>query len=373
MFYKINLLKHLLIITCVFLIACHSNKPEKKDLSYKNYTEDGYYFLDIKIDEKGVVKGKSGYTPFVEVDSWEGEINGTLKGNTISGRYKYQAEGEDYDHKVIVILKDSTAVFKEENNEEIILKLEDPEKIIVQSEENKNGIIQIDFSNAVNGYQIKAFWKPVKTNINHVIGPAIIEFYNTKDSTSFSITNNNFSILKNKLSFTYSDNEQEIIALNNTSITLSYNERNLKSEENFGTTNEPFFFQDLDFDNKEELILAEVGNGQRSGTSFKVYHLYEEDALESTNHEPFASLDEFSKVDHKRKEIIIYGSGGYCYNSYLIYKLLPINNYNQNEFVLDTIVEEERDDNQNKCYELVFKVINQRKQLISKKEVSISE
>ena len=38
-------------------------------------------------------------------------------------------------------------------------------------------------------------------------------------------------------------------------------------------------------------------------------------------------------------------------------------------FILETVIVEERDDNLNKCYELKYKVINQSKQLISKKEI----
>lgn len=129
MFYKTNLLKQFLFIFSLFLIACHSNGSEKKELSYKNFTEYGFYFLNIKIDDKGVIKGKSGYTPYNESDWWEGEVNGFLENGIIKGNYVYNVIDESYNHKINIILKDNIAIFKEENNEEILFLLETPDNI----------------------------------------------------------------------------------------------------------------------------------------------------------------------------------------------------------------------------------------------------
>ena len=243
-----------------------------------------------------------------------------------------------------------------------------------QTKNTEAKVVTIEYSNEINGYSVKVIWKPKAVRYRHTKGPAIIEFHNKKDGTSFTLTNNNFGILNSKLPFSYSKDSMEIISLNQNDIKLVYDENNLKSEENFGTTNEPFFFQDLDFDAIKELVIVEIENGQRGVASFKAYKLEYGDIQSElygiTNNEPFKSLDEMSKIDFVNKRIIIYGSGGACASGYEIYKLIPSkNDYEKNKFVLEAIIEEQSDDNLSKCYELKYKIINQSKQLISKKEI----
>jgi hypothetical protein len=243
-----------------------------------------------------------------------------------------------------------------------------------QTKNTEPKVVTIEYSNEINGYSVNVIWKPNAVRYSHTKGPAIIEFYNKKDSTSFTITNNNFGILNSKLPFSYSEDSMEIISLNQDKIQLNYDEKSLKSEEHFGTTNEPFFFQDLDFDNIKELVIAEIENGQRGVASFKAYKMEDGDIQSElygiTNNEPFKSLDEISKIDYINKRIIIYGSGGVCASGSEIYKLIPSkNDYDERKFVLETVLVEERDDKLDKCYELKYKVINQSKQLISKKEI----
>ncbi|MBK9301272.1 MAG: hypothetical protein IPN14_11865 [Bacteroidetes bacterium] len=122
-----------------------------------------------------------------------------------------------------------------------------------------------------------------------------------------------------------------------------------------------------------EILIVELNNGQRGVASFKAYKEYGEVSSEQysiTNEEPFKSLDELSKVDYLNKQIIIYGSGGVCANGHYIYKLqVAKNEYDDNKFVLENIIEERTDDKSNGCYELKYKVINQTKQLISKRKM----
>ena len=146
------------------------------------------------------------------------------------------------------------------------------------------------------------------------------------------------------------------------------------SDYSFGTTNQPFFFQDLDFDTIEELVFLEIDNGQRGIASFKAYKFenseLQPDRYGITSIEPFRSLDEMSTVDYLTKRITIYKSGGNCANIHEIYKLQPAkNDYEANSFVLETIIEEQRDEKSNKCYESTYSVIGQSKKLIAKKEL----
>lgn len=237
-----------------------------------------------------------------------------------------------------------------------------------------NEIVKITFENEINGYTVEVIWKPNSVRYQHTKGPAILTFLNKKESSSFTLANNNFSILNNRLPFSYNSDSSEILSLNENEITLLYDENNLEDEGSFGTTNEPFFFQDLDFDDVKELLLVEVNNGQRFVASFKAYKLeyswVQEEMNGITYNEPYKSLDEMSEIDYKNKKIIIYKSGGNCANSFDIYKFVTAkNNYPYSWFNLETIIEQELDIANNRCFELKYKVINQTKQLISRTEL----
>lgn len=237
-----------------------------------------------------------------------------------------------------------------------------------------NGV-SISYSNVINGYSVYVLWKPMMVNNNRTIGPAIIEFYKVDEPYSFLLTNNHFGIENSKLPFTYSEDGLSIVSINEYEIYLGYLKDDLQSEYSFGTTNQPFFFQDLDFDKIEELVLVESENGQRGIASFKAYKFenseLQPDRYGITSIEPFRSLDEMSKVDYLTKRITIYKSGGNCANSYEIYKLQPAKNeYKGNSFTLETIIEEQIDEKLNKCYESTYSVTGQSKKLLLKKEIN---
>jgi hypothetical protein len=237
-----------------------------------------------------------------------------------------------------------------------------------------NGV-SISYSNVINGYSVYVLWKPMVVSNNRTIGPAILEFYKVDEPYSFFLTNNHFGIENSKLPFTYSEDGLDIVSINEYEIYLGYDKDDLKSEYSFGTTNQPFFFQDLDFDKIDELVLVESENGQRGVASFKAYKFDGPELLPDrygiTSIEPFRSLDEMSKIDYLTKRITIYKSGGNCANSYEIYKLqLAKNEYEANSFTLETSIEEQIDEKLNKCYELTYSVIGRSKKLLSKKEVN---
>jgi hypothetical protein len=237
-----------------------------------------------------------------------------------------------------------------------------------------NGV-SISYSSVINGYSVYVLWKPMVVSNNRTIGPAILEFYKVDEPYSFFLTNNHFGIENSKLPFTYSEDGLGIISINEYEINFGYDNDDLESAYSFGTTNQPFFFQDLDFDKIEELVFVESENGQRGVASFKAYKFenseLQPDRYGITSIEPFKSLDEMSKIDYLTKRITIYNSGGNCANSYEIYKLqLAKNEYEGNSFTLETRIEEQRDEKSNKCYELTYSVIGQSKKLLSKKEIN---
>ena len=237
-----------------------------------------------------------------------------------------------------------------------------------------NGVT-IAYTNEINGYSVSVLWKPLVVRNNRTIGPAILEFYKIDEPYSFYLTNNHFGLENSMLPFSYSEDNLSIVSINEYEINLEYNEDDLGTDYSFGTTKAPFFFQDLDFDKIDELVLVEIENGQRGVASFKAYKFDGPELLPErygiTTIEPFNSLDEMSKVDYLTKRITIYNSGGNCANSYEIYKLQPAKNeYEGNSFTLETIIEEQIDEKLNKCYELTYSVTGQSKKLLLKKEIN---
>ena len=237
-----------------------------------------------------------------------------------------------------------------------------------------NGVT-IAYTNEIKGYSVSVLWKPLVVSNNRTIGPAILEFYKIDEPYSFYLTNNHFGLENSMLPFSYYEDGLSITSFNKYEINLEYNEDDLGTDYSFGTTNAPFFFQDLDFDKIEELVLVEIENGQRGVASFKAYKFDGSELLPDRNGittiEPFNSLDEMSKVDYLTKRITIYNSGGNCANSYEIYKLQPAKNeYEGNSFVLETVIEEQIEEKSNKCYELTYSVIGQSKKLLSKMEIN---
>lgn len=246
----------------------------------------------------------------------------------------------------------------------------------IKSHQPESKFVTLEFSNEINGYKVKAFWKPSSVVYGYVVGAAIVEFYNVKDSTSFSIPHVKFSILKNKLPFGFEEDSTKLTEIKQSEITLEYNKNYEPSENGFGKINESFFFKDVNFDGVEEILFMESGNGQRSVSTFKVYEkgLYQDDEIQYdfVARTPFDLIDEFTKFDYQSKSIEIYSSHGSCLNGTTIFMLQPSKNiYDVDAFKIAYIIEQERDDELQKCYVLKYRIVNNTKYLISKKEVEM--
>lgn len=202
-----------------------------------------------------------------------------------------------------------------------------------------NKIVIINFSNEIKGLKVKVTWQPKFNIYQHIVGPAILEFENVKDSSKFTLVNNHFGILKNKLlnksTFEFSKDSTKIMRVLIDNITLNYNAvKPLDDYNGFGTTSEPFFFSDIDFDNKPELILTELYNGQREVATFKAYKLEDllnnddrrSDRNQITYKKPFVYLDEMSSVDYINNIIKIYHSNGSGSSSQDYYQVMPPKN-----------------------------------------------
>ena len=103
----------------------------------------------------------------------------------------------------------------------------------------------------------------------------------------------------------------------------------------------PFFFTDLDFDGKDELItnLSPYGGSQRNVGAFtSIYKIKNGKAINATEYftnksEIFKSIDQyFFFVNNARKEIILYSDGGVINFGWKIYK------FNNGEYIYDRYI-----------------------------------
>lgn len=220
------------------------------------------------------------------------------------------------------------------------------------NQKQSHEIVSIKYINKVNDYSVSVVWQPVKVRYDHVIGPAIVTLTHQTTQDVFTVTNNNFSVLKSLLPFKFDENEDVLATKSH--IELKYEPTKSSDENGFGLTSVPFFFQDVNFDNIEDLLITEVDNGQRSLATFKVYILDEYGDIDygTTYQEPFISLDQLSTINYKNKSISIYGSGGWCAGGSIIYKLVP-SAYGQS---FKVVMEDELEENAGKCYLKTYQV-----------------
>lgn len=86
----------------------------------------------------------------------------------------------------------------------------------------------------------------------------------------------------------------------------------------------PFFFEDINFDGSEELIVVEYMNGQRWRDLYKVYNFVNgnfDNIYDLTEQAPYRLLDSMTEFDYANRTITIMNSGGSCYTNYREYKL----------------------------------------------------
>lgn len=270
---------------------------------------------------------------------------GGYKGYLITRKHKYFITGGSYDWLWLLTPEGKEVGplgnFKEDIDwDSLFSKYSGPTKI-KKSEEQDNNVIHLKYNNPINSMKVQVIWKPNELRNGYVIGPAIIEFTNIEYGTSSTVVNNLFGIKKERMDgFLRIEKEKNvhgdfvgnyiIQSIANKTINLNYKNPKLREDRYTfrGATNEPFFFYDLDFDGKEELIVSEMFNGQRHNSTFKAYKLDEgqninvlkDSFLQLTYEKPYIDLDELSTVNKSDKTIEILFSAGAMDSESEIYK-----------------------------------------------------
>jgi hypothetical protein len=244
---------------------------------------------------------------------------------------------------------------------------------------DRNNSIDVNYTNIINGMKVSAIWQPRDNQGLSILGEAIIKFANVEDGKSFTIYNSNFGLSKDsvkELNVEFDDNSR--IKFDKKNITLKYVAPPL-FEDDLGDA--PFFFFDIDFDGKDELIVEGRHQGQRSMSIFKVYvlkgkSLASEDK-QITDDEPYLELDARSSIDVKSRTINIYGSNGVCNNFDKTYRFLPSkDDTKKGKYTLEkySLREIEEEGDYLNCNSFVYKVdANKNLTLISKKMLSYSK
>lgn len=229
--------------------------------------------------------------------------------------------------------------------------------------------ITVNYANLVNGYKVKAAWRPVLVNADFpymdrfVMGPATLEFSNTKDSVLFSVNTDYFSLDKELFSITYVNTDSvDIASLNTTKITIQNKAQaqiNRSTPLNF---EDEFGFADVDFDGKKELIVREFGMGQRGSSTYAIYNIGEDEDVYKLRNSPFEQIDDETEFNYTAKTITISSFGGYCSSEYTTYSVKG------DEFIPTTVVKTDTDKAGN-CIQSTYKINITKNLQLLKKEV----
>ncbi|KQO24949.1 hypothetical protein ASF10_07190 [Flavobacterium sp. Leaf82] len=217
--------------------------------------------------------------------------------------------------------------------------------------DKKNNEIAIKYSTPIKGYNVSAKWlirgKIESKFSKNFKGPAILTFENIKTKEIFWVIHPEFTIDIDK------ENLKHIIVVDdefvkNESFTqvCKYVKPKFekvgtsKEEEGFGYVYIPFFFQDVDFDDVDELILTYATTYEKGGSINKIFKKGADKNLEFSEmtNEPFTNFSGFyygnpnadaynyTTIDYKNKTISHHESSGDGGSREIIYEFKKTNN-----------------------------------------------
>jgi len=214
-------------------------------------------------------------------------------------------------------------------------------------------VVTLRYNNVINGLKVEVLWKPKTVRNGYARGPAIIQLTDEEHEVISTVVANYFTVTEERaakfIEWKKEENEDaQVKKILSKTVNLDYiNPKIPEGECRLGVTDVPFFFYDLNFDGKKELLVGEVETGQRWRTTFKAYELADSKYsvlknpyLQITYNEPYIFLDEASMVNRPNKTITIFNSAGVGSSSSEIYKAQPAyEDAKTNKFVLKEIIE----------------------------------
>ena len=212
-------------------------------------------------------------------------------------------------------------------------------------------IVILKYNKAINGLKVEALWIPKVLRNGYARGPAIIKLTDEDHGVSSTVVSNNFTMTEDSvekfIEWKRIHNEDTTVQrILIEVVNLDYkNPKIPEGECRLGVTDVPFFFYDLNFDEKKELLVGEVETGQRWRTTFKAYELDDSEHFvlkdpyfQITYEEPYISLDELSTVNKENRTIKIHYSAGAADSFSEVYKLQYSLESGRKKFVSEEIV-----------------------------------
>ena len=192
--------------------------------------------------------------------------------------------------------------------------------------------VHFKFTDVVDGkynYIVDVMWAP---NSYLAIGegsPAILRFSEKERLNSFSVTAGAFDLsgdVLKKVGYYTSDDWGYHEDILNKVFTIDYRTLSQSSLlDNAHGGDAPFFFEDVDFDNINNLVVLESGVGQRRVDAYKIYNFNSyggrvPDLYSVVDKEPYTWFDAKTKINKEDKSIAFFSSGGACSSRENTYK-----------------------------------------------------
>lgn len=183
--------------------------------------------------------------------------------------------------------------------------------------------MKIRFTNLIRGYKVSVVWHPIMEN-DGAYGSAEITFEDVKTQCRHIFTTNRFwmsskllpEALKSTRDVRVLDSSEYSPGFVTKHTSFNINARGVRIEVAYPTDNQaeaPFYFEDVSFDGKDELIIVERGMGVRGENSYTAYDFSCEadDLFEGTRavcyhervHELYGSFDNYTERDSKAKTV----------------------------------------------------------------------
>jgi|GEM_PF-650181 len=237
--------------------------------------------------------------------------------------------------------------------------------------------VEVVVKNRIRGYRVSATWHP--SQVYHgVSGPAIVELVQASNGRTHVFTTNYFSLPESIVpKDCLTDSGTVDRSIDGRQIEISYP----IMVEGYGAggmeaSNLPFYFRDVDFDGKDEILFVYAGGGQRS---YSVSHAYSlschcpHDMIDYHHmlEGPAAVFDDLATFDMKSMTLTKASSNGACANSYTTYKWSEVPTIyeasSQRELMPEKVVAYEMGDD-GKCYEVTYSYTRSRLREVSRFE-----
>jgi len=168
---------------------------------------------------------------------------------------------------------------------------------------NDDGIYHIIYRDSINGYHVKGILHHLQ--LTHESCEAILSF--SRQGVEFTIVHPYFKITPqqlDKITSEFGRIQHNFFTINRKELGFYLDYTIDKTDTAFLKKSVPFFFKDVDFDGKEELVLRFPNEGQGLSNLYQVWD------CGLKHNEPYNDFDDLTIFDANRKEITIRYHGG---------------------------------------------------------------